>query len=75
MSASVLIALPMDASWARVGTAAIEQVPGTGASMLCLRLCAMAPTLYLSMTDLLALFAGEGIILADRELEPERGHA
>lgn len=76
MSASVLVALPLEASWARIGTASIEQDPGTGTSMLCLRLCAMAPTLYLSVVDLRSLLAGAGFLIDEPEMEQEcAGHA
>lgn len=76
MAMSVLVPLPhQPASWSHVGLAAIEDAPGTGRSMLCLRLYAMAPTLYLSLTELRALLAREGLDLAEDPDPRPAGHA
>lgn len=70
-STSVLVPLPSDPpSWTRVGQAAVEHDPQSGMAMLCLRLCALAPVLYVSLADL-------GVLLdrADLDERPEVGHA
>lgn len=55
-STTVLVSLPSEPpTWSRVGFAAIEHDPQSGMAMLCLRLCALAPVLYISLADLAVL--------------------